>query len=116
MKLDTHHPLWVALRAHLSPALKAFHVHDLEIAYTTEDGCVVKGTQYRDGAGLRVPRELIPQSLSEQLENFCKSFVNAAKLSDGEGVLSVSLEKAAVVLHHQPFDERAEERREEWGV
>jgi hypothetical protein len=116
MKLDVNASLWVTLRAHLSPALKAYHIRDCEVVYTTEGGCTVRGTQYRDMAGLRVPRERIPHGLAEQLEVFCKSLVTKANLCEGEGVLSVSIDAARVVLEHQPADEQAATHREEWNL
>ena len=92
------------LRTVILPALLQSGVANVEAAYSGYgDSGAIDGVQYRDKAGVRVDREMIPPLLKEQLENVLYEFLPAGfENNEGsQGTLTLDVRTAKVTLQHQ---------------
>ena len=92
------------LRTVILPALLQSGVANVEAAYSGYgDAGAIDGVQYRDKAGVRVDREMIPPLLKEQLENVLYEFLPAGfENNEGsQGTLTLDVRTAKVTLQHQ---------------
>jgi hypothetical protein len=92
------------LRNEILPQLAALGIANIEVSYSGygDDGAI-DGCQYRDSAGTRVDRTLIPTSLVESLESCVYEFLPAGfEINDGgQGTLMIDVQLAKVTLQHQ---------------
>jgi hypothetical protein len=92
------------LREEILPQFAAFGIANIEVAYSGYgDSGAIDGCQYRDSAGSRVDRALIPTSLVESLESCVYEFLPAGfEINDGgQGTLTIDVPKCTVTLQHQ---------------
>ena len=92
------------LREEILPQFAAFGIANIEVAYSGYgDSGAIDGCQYRDSAGSRVDRALIPTSLVESLESCVYEFLPAGfEINEGgQGTLTIDVQMAKVTLQHQ---------------
>ncbi len=92
------------LRTQVMPALRAYGIDNVEVAYTIGATRVVEAMQFRDARGLRIPRGIIPEGIARCLESCVKSFLVTPNLGYGAGVVTACLSTGRLVRHHQRFD------------
>jgi hypothetical protein len=105
-----------ALRGNVVPQLKAIGVANVEAAYSGYgDSGAIDGVQYRDAAGERVERELVPGTLSEELENVLYEFLPAGfEINDGgQGTLTLDVSTGRLTLEHQENYTETRDSKEE---
>ena len=92
------------LKADILPQFAALKVANIEVAYSGYgDSGAIDGCQYRDSAGSRIDRTLIPQPLIESLESCVYGFLPAGfDINDGgQGTLTIDVPKGTVTIAHQ---------------
>ena len=92
------------LKADILPQFAALKVANIEVAYSGYgDSGAIDGCQYRDSAGSRIDRTLIPQPLIESLESCVYEFLPAGfEINDGgQGTLTIDVPKGTVTIAHQ---------------
>ena len=92
------------LREEILPQYAALGVANIEVAYSGYgDSGAIDGCQYRDKAGVRVDRQIIPTPLIESLESCVYEFLPAGfEINDGgQGTLTIDVQLAKVTLQHQ---------------
>ena len=92
------------LRNEILPQFAALKVANIEVAYSGYgDSGAIDGCQYRDSAGSRIDRTLIPQPLIESLESCVYEFLPAGfDINDGgQGTLTIDVPKGTVTIAHQ---------------
>ena len=92
------------LKADILPQFAALKVANIEVAYSGYgDSGAIDGCQYRDSAGSRIDRTLIPQPLIESLESCVYEFLPAGfEINDGgQGTLTIDIQLAKVTIQHQ---------------
>ncbi len=92
------------LKSEILPQFAALGVANIEVAYSGYgDSGAIDGCQYRDSAGSRIDRTLIPQPLIESLESCVYEFLPAGfEINDGgQGTLTIDVQLAKVTLQHQ---------------
>ena len=107
------------LRAEILPALAQHRVANVEAAYSGYgDSGAIDGVQYRDKSGLRVERENIPATLTEQLENTLYVFLPAGfEINDGgQGTLTLDVQDGRITLQHQENEVISNDSTREWEV
>ena len=88
----------------LVPRLAQHSVSSVEVAYSGYgDSGAIDGLQFRDRAGVRVERGIIPDSLIEELESCFYEFLPAGfEINDGgQGTLTLDIPTAKVTVQHQ---------------
>ena len=104
------------LKSDILPQFAALKVANIEVAYSGYgDSGAIDGCQYRDSAGTRVDRTLIPQPLIESLESYVYEFLPAGfEINDGgQGTVTIDVAKGAVTIQHQEnYTESRESTRE----
>lgn len=94
----------VKLRAEVLPALRNHRIATVEAAYSGYgDSGAIDGVQYRDVAGERVDRTMIPQPLVEKLQTCIYEFLPSGfEINDGgQGTLKIDTRTAKVTIQHQ---------------
>ena len=92
------------LKAEILPRFRVLGVANIEVAYSGYgDSGAIDGCQYRDSAGSRIDRTLIPQPLIESLESCVYEFLPAGfEINDGgQGTLTIDVPKGTVTIAHQ---------------
>jgi hypothetical protein len=105
------------LRKEVLPALrKTYRVANIEAAYSGYgDSGAIDGVQFRDAAGERVDRTLLPDALVEALETCVYAFLPSGfEINDGgQGTVLIDTQTAKVTLRHQEnFTETRDSTRE----
>ena len=92
------------LKADVIPQFAALGIANIEVSYSGYgDSGAIDGCQYRDSAGTRVDRTLIPAQLIENLESCVYEFLPAGfEINDGgQGTVTIDVPKAVVTIQHQ---------------
>lgn len=92
------------LRDVISPQLRQCGVTNVEAAYSGYgDSGAIDGVQFRDTAGQRVDRTVIPADLLTSLDNCLYEFLPAGfEINDGgQGTLTIDVQTAKITLKHQ---------------
>ena len=107
------------LRTEIMPALRASGVANVEATYSGYgDSGAIDGVQFQDKARLRVERENIPATLTEQLENTLYEFLPAGfEINDGgQGTLTLDVQEVRITLQHQENEVVSNDSTREWEV
>jgi hypothetical protein len=89
------------LRKEVLPALRAFGVAHVEVAYEAVGGHIaLRGTQFRDALGNRTLRFTLPAILLVRMEECLCLFAHESRLVEGEGVLAIDLLRNELALRH----------------
>ena len=107
------------LRTEIMPLLRAFGVANVEAAYSGYgDSGAIDGVQFQDKARLRVEREKISATLTEQLENTLYEFLPAGfEINDGgQGTLTLDVQDGRITLQHQENEVVSNDSTREWEV
>jgi len=92
------------LRDVISPQLRQYGVDNVEAAYSGYgDSGSIDGVHFRDAAGQRVERTVIPADLHTSLDNCLYEFLPAGfEINDGgQGTLTLDTQTAKVTIKHQ---------------
>jgi hypothetical protein len=92
------------IRDVIGPQLRQCGVANVEAAYSGYgDSGAIDSVQFRDAAGQRVTRTVIPADLHTSLDNCLYEFLPAGfEINDGEqGTLTLEVEPAKITLKHQ---------------
>jgi hypothetical protein len=94
----------IRLRDVIGPQLRQVGVASVEAAYSGYgDSGAIDGMQFRDAAGQRVHRTVIPAELHTSLDNCLYEFLPAGfEINDGgQGTLTLDVQTATITLTHQ---------------
>jgi len=92
------------LRTEILPTLLKLRVANIEAAYSGYgDSGAIDGLQFRDSAGQRVDRAIIPSPVIEQLETCIYEFLPSGFENNdgGQGTLTIDTQTAKVTIQHQ---------------
>jgi ABC-type uncharacterized transport system permease subunit len=104
------------LRTQIIPRLVQHRVANVEAAYSGYgDSGAIDGIQYRDEAGVRVDRTMLPAPVIEQLETCIYEFLPSGfEINDGgQGTLTLEVQTGKITIQHQEnFTETRDSTRE----
>lgn len=106
----------VDLRNHVLPALRAYGVDSVEVAYSTGAAPRLEGIQFRDPSNRRISRTSIPFRLTGRLESCVSTYFPGPDLGKGSGVVTLFLSNGQVVRQHQAIDGQGVDAHDEWQL
>jgi hypothetical protein len=116
MNSDERCAVWRELRDEIVPGLLPYAIDDIEVAYEVDQRCAVCGVQFRDKAGVRVSRWMIPKSLLARLKLCVERSLDEAGLAQGAGVVRVAISRREITMQHHPQDSGDGNAHEAWPL